>query len=268
MRHIYDFKKRTDYGSSPIRRRTKSNFGRKEKILLSIFVLTIGGWIYTFYFSPLFSIKSIQINGLETISQQSIKDLLSAADKNIFRFNVVKAAKIINDAYFLEGLTIHKTYPNALAVTINEKHPALELKMPNYKYLLDNNGLVINAEETSSTERRAANLPLIEDVADHAWLPREQAVDKKEVEAITFFISNLKTEDNIDVLKTIFDKTEPDLLTFDTAEGFQIMVSYKEDIKTQLFKLTAFLKAQGDKQKNLLYVNARFVDRVYYKFSA
>lgn len=265
MRHIYDFKKITA-GPSPVRRRTKSISSRKEKILTIIFILLISGWIYTFYFSPFFSIKNVQINGSETISPLSIAELLKATERNIFRFNVKKAITAIQDVYFLESIVIQKIYPGNLVINIKEKHPAFQFSTPNYQYLLDENGLVMTMEQSSSTARRAENLPLLEDQASPTLALRQPAISAKGIEAIKFFLDNLKTENNIKVVKTILNKEDPGVITFKTSEDFEIIISYKEDIKTQLFKLSAFLNAQGEARKNLLYVNARFVERVYYKF--
>ena len=265
MRHIYDFKKITS-SPAPIRRRNKSDYGRKEKFLAILFVLIIGGWVYTFYFSTLFNIKNVRINGLETINKNYITELLNATGRNIFRFNTEKTIKVINETYFLEAVAITKIYPGSIEIKINEKHPAFELHSPNNKYLLDATGLVVEAIQSSSTTRSADKLPLLIDSADQMLTMRQQALDKKVIEAIIFFLDNLKTENNIDVAKTTLNKAEPEVLTFKTTEGFDVITSYREDIKTQLFKLTTFFKAQGDNRKNLLYINARFVDRVYYKF--
>src|SRR3989344_5254712 len=248
MRHIYDFKKIT-VGSSPLRRRTKSNYGRKDKILLVIFFIIVGGWAYTFYFSPLFAINSVQIDGLEKISKSSVLELLNADGSNIFRFNVIKAKKAVQDTHFIEDITIKKVYPNSITIKITEKHPAFEFSMSNYKYLLDGGGLVVKVEQSSSTLRSAENLPLLLDPNDRILTVRERAISEKEIEAIVFSLNNLKTENNITVVKTVLNKAEPEVITFKTAEDFDIIISHKEDIPTKLFKLSSFLQTQGEKRK-------------------
>lgn len=265
MRHIYDFKKTVAYGT-PIRRRQKSNYGGREKIMVVLFLLVVIGWIYTFYFSPIFKIQNITITGHETISDESIKQLLSAKDKNLFRFNINKMKQAIHDGYFIDEATIVKIYPHSLKVIIKEKHPAFELSTPVNNYLLDQDGFVLRLESASGTPRINEALPQVKTVDDKIFNIRNQAIDSKKIQAINFFITNLKTEDNIDIASTAINTEEGEVLTMKTTEGFDIITSYKEDNKTQLFKLTAFFKDQGEKRKNLLYINARFVDRVYFKF--
>src|SRR3989344_4312470 len=185
MRHIYDFKKTSSSGA-PIRRRTKSNYGGREKMMLIIFLIVVGGWIYTFYFSPLFAIKNIHIDGLEKISKSSIEDLLNVSGHNIFRFNPTKATEAVKDAFFIENITINKIYPSTIAVTINEKHAAFELNMPHYKYLLDDDGVVVEIVQSSSTLRHTNNLPLLENSVDRIFNARERTINEKEIEAIIF----------------------------------------------------------------------------------
>ncbi len=265
MRHIYDFKKTLSYGT-PIRRRTKPNYGGREKIMVVVFIFVVIGWIYTFYFSSFFKIRNVMITGLEVIPNGSIEQLLNAQDKNIFRLNIKKAIAAVQAAYFIENVTIKKLYPQSLTIAITEKHPSFEFDTSAHNYLLDANGFVLHEESASGTLRINPSLPLLETADNASFAVRDRGIEQKKIEAITFFITNLKTENNIDIAKTVFSAAEPEVVTFKTTEGFDIITSYREDVKTQLFKLTAFFKDQGEKRKNLLYINARFVDRVYFKF--
>ncbi len=263
MRHIHDFKKPISYQSG-LRRRA-SGRGQSQKFLIGALVVAIISWVYTFYFSPLFAISNIRIDGLETISRSSIESLLAAGGKNIFSFNAAAGARKIRDAYFIENVSISKQYPQSLQVVIAEKHPAIELKTIGDDYVLDGAGLVIEALHASSTDRQRPALPLIEYRTNQLFQVRDQAIGKDNIAAMNFFIDGLKSEDNIMIERVVIDTEEPDVLTLKTTAGFDCIVSSKENKKLQMDKLTVFLKAHSADFNKLLYVNARFVDRIYFK---
>lgn len=265
--HIRDYKSlsHTYRASLPSPRRKPPAYGRKEKIFLVILALALGGWGYTMLFSPLFTIANVRIDGLEIIKRAEVESILARENKNIFRFSVNHALRALNQTYFLDEARIQKIYPQSLAVNLKEKYPQFEYQTPDYFYLLDPNGLVID-QMTATSTRLKDNLTLIMEDQSKIYASRDQAIDAKKIEALVFFMEKLDVEAQIETEKIKFSRSEPEVITLQTKEGFGIIFSYTEDQATQSFKVIILLKSLGDQRKNLLYINARFVDRIYYKF--
>lgn len=246
--------------------RAKTYFRRRDKFVLIALFLTLGLWMYVLIASPWFEIKNITVNGLETIEATEIISLLKQETQNIFRFSEKRAYKIINQIYFLDEIKLKKIYPHHLAVTIKEKYPQFEYQAPDYVYLLDSHGLVVERQTATGTRWRA-DLPQMISDEKKIYAVRDQLINPKKLEAVNFFIKYLVTEAAINIKKIIFTSAEEELITLETAEGFNILFSYKEDQAVQAFKVVTLLRSlRMEERANLLYINARFIDRVYYKF--
>lgn len=113
--------------------------------------------IILFFFSPLFSIKDVEVFNCNITSSDKIRESLLLENKNIFmvtKKNIINTLK--NNAY-IKNATIEKKYPNKIFISITERKPSSYIKYTEDNYLkIDDEGTVISAEQVLSSK-----LPLV-----------------------------------------------------------------------------------------------------------
>jgi cell division septal protein FtsQ len=122
------------------------------RIVLLLLIITALGWIYLFYFSPYFTIKTMKTAGLVEIPRAEFDSLLNdylATKKllvfkrnNIFIFNKADLKEKINQKFSCEEITVTKEYPNKIYIAIKEKSSVFIWQEAGQKLLVDKNGEV------------------------------------------------------------------------------------------------------------------------------
>ena len=91
---------------------------KKIFIILLIIVLVLGGIL----FSPLFSIKTINVEGCEHFTEGEILEMAGLSEnQNIFAFNARKARKNLKENTYIEDVTFDMNYPSEVNVTVKER---------------------------------------------------------------------------------------------------------------------------------------------------
>lgn len=87
-----------------------------------LFLLLFAGAILAVLFSPIFSIKEINIEGIRKYSVDEICELTGFKEGvNIFSISTGKAEDMLEDETYIDSASIVRELPNKLNITINER---------------------------------------------------------------------------------------------------------------------------------------------------
>lgn len=113
-------------------------------IVLSVFVII---WA-VFFKSPYFSIKEIQVNGLDNLTEEQIVNMLSAKKGgNIFSFSASKCEKQISKSHYVESVKVSRDLPSKVVVSLNEyKLRGYVPYMGSYLFI-NENGLILDIQK-------------------------------------------------------------------------------------------------------------------------
>ena len=101
-------------------------------------------------FSPLFNIKTIEVEGNELISKNEIISLSQIQiDENTFKLNKRKIIKQIKENAYIDEVTIARKLPSNIIIKVEERKPAYLLEYAGSYIYLDKQGymLEINTEK-------------------------------------------------------------------------------------------------------------------------
>ena len=285
MRRIKDYHKKT-YGNPFFARpRNRSRrLGRpgswRGKLIIIFLAAIFGGAVYFIFYSPYFSIKNINIAGLERINYEEIRgviqDQMSGSrffifkQNNIFIFDENAASKNINEKYALKAFKIDKRLPETLIFSVEERSPALIWKTSLKYYIVDWDGTIIREitpEEVSGYQENqpGAKMALVSDDSNAPVGFKDKILSSEAVLAISDLQTNIPAVGLAIANFKVTDKNDPVIKCL-TGEGFEVYFSVVGDLNAQLEKLRTFLKEKKpEDRKSLQYVDLRFADRIYYK---
>lgn len=280
---------------NPFSRRSqqKSRAWKAYAILLGLLIL---GLIYFLFYSSVFRITSVEVNGAKTIKSEDITSIAEAQLKenrflifpedNYFTFDKVLLAKRIRQQFVLEKLDISKSFPHGINIELEEKTSVATWVTNNKYYFLDAKGIAVKespynffdaggksvvkkgeAEISLASNPRdiSEGLPLVYDENNREVKLGETVVDESII-VLTLNLSGYLPKEGIEVQSFTVSEEKNRTLKVKTEEGWQIYFNYIADLNTQLNNLKTVLAEKiGSARKNLQYIDLRFGNRVYFK---
>ncbi len=152
--------KRTDTGRS-LRRKSKDGAGLKSVLLnvagLSVFLFCCwGGWhAYRFLTqADMFQVSGVDVKGVHQLGENELKAIVGPfTGQNIFRADLQAAVRRARANPWIKEVTIHRSLPNRITMTVLERAPALLLETDNGRYLMDREAVIIDRVPSQGAER-------------------------------------------------------------------------------------------------------------------
>ena len=252
---------------------------QKRKIFFKIFLFlvlsggTAGGLIYLLFVSKLFIVDEISIfsrNGNLEVrpaveSYLGEKKFFLPKFSNIFLVNSGEIAALLGEKFpSAENIKVEKEYFHGLNIFLDQKEAIgvwCYTKNGQCVYF-DRHGIAFDsAAETSGTI-----LLSVSDQKGNFNKLGQLAGDAEKFKLIVRANDELK-KNKIISNKFIIPETEDFRLDVQTAEGWKIYLSTKDDLDRQLANLEIFLsqKVTREKRSQLVYIDLTVPNRVYYK---
>lgn len=237
-----------------------------SKLYLFAFFSILFSFAYMAFFSQVFAIKEITVNG-DFDSDQIKKRVENEVNKSIFSknlllFQVTKAKKVVLEDLTVEDITINKKFPNKLIVSAKEREAVFLWEENENRYLIDKNGLVfldISAEEGSSPD-----LPKIKNNLISLNNLGDTVATKEFMEFISFLSENFnfETSDNVKLFEINGTNTE---ITVLTDKNYKVFFDATRGAANQLKSLARVKEEAAKSKKKLEYVDLRIEKRIFYK---
>ncbi|MDP2631310.1 MAG: hypothetical protein Q8P30_00900 [Candidatus Uhrbacteria bacterium] len=247
-----------------------------KKIFASILVLiTLSGFVYFIFYSPLFRINSIAITGLTTISTESVEDvientflekrLLVLPKDNRFIFQSDDLHSALQDAFDFAELDITQ-HGNAIEISLEERITSILWVSGDRYVIADLDGNVI--EDLVANEEGVIDLPsAIPKVFDASF----SEIALGDYVLAEYIIQNIITFDS-GVRKLNFEPEGYEIespeftwFTVKTTSGLDLMFDAGKGTEVQLLALEVTLREHKDDLAELEYIDLRFGDHVYVK---
>ncbi len=112
--------------------------------VLSFLILVCGLLLLNYLLtSPVFKVKSIQVEGVLRLSVEEITRTLGVRNKTIFLLNPLQMEEKLTEAYIeLTNVSVKITLPAQIMVRVNERVPMVAWVMDNETLWIDGNGFI------------------------------------------------------------------------------------------------------------------------------
>ncbi len=179
--------KRVHTGSTPLRpRRERTDVtGLLMKAVAFILVAAAGFGAWQGYrvimHADLFVISGVDVKGVNHLQEQDLKDIAAVfTGQNIFRVDINAAIRKASSNPWVKESRIYRKLPNRITMVFTERVPFAVLDTGPAKYLMDEEGVVI--ERLTKDQISAWQLPVIA-IRDYHARPGEQVTAEGLAEA-------------------------------------------------------------------------------------
>lgn len=278
-RHNRSYRIKKDYQTKNLKNPFfHSNKNNKQTKSLGLGVYVIGILViilfvlYGLFFSPLFKINSIKINGLGRLPESSISERLwtqtnkssvwPLKQNNLLLFNAKDAEADLMANFNFSKIKINKKLFNSLSVDIEERPYAFIWQEQGANYYSDSKGFIIRDSVVAPDDLKKFPVivnetpnTLIEDdylKIDQAYLTFIFAIKSVAEKNPETAIDKFLISQEINTVKVVFQN------------GLLAYFSIKDDVVKQMDKLLVVKKEKiKDNLSKINYVDLRYGDKVY-----
>ncbi len=249
-----------------------SKYSWRIKLAIIEVLILFLGLFWFFFFSPVFEITKININGYTRIQQKDILDLVNNQmssylnfQKNIFLFKNQTLINNLNDKYCLEKITVKKDFPATVNVIIQETRTSVVWYENENYYYVDSDGNVI--EKVEPLEITQKNFPIIDNQSLNYIVEKDvnQANVNQLKYVIELFESLNKNNYNFEIEKFLIDN-EFNTVKLLIRQGPIVKFSSQEPLEGQIAKLDILInQTLKDDYIKLKKIDLRYGELIFYE---
>lgn len=261
--------------------RTEKNIKKtkKNKFLYYIiaFFLVLALFFYIIFFSPLFLLKTIKINGLGRLPETAISEYLwqqtnnksfwPLTQNNLILFDSAEAEQSLINNFNFSKIKINKKLFHSLSVDIEERPYAFIWQEKNQQgsdayYYSDSKGFIIKDSAVSPDDLN--KFPVIENQTPESLIQDDYLKLDQEYLVFIFSLNNLAEKSPETKIKRFLISQELNTVKVLFNNGLLAYFRTKDDVNKQLDKFLVVKKEKiKDNLSNINYIDLRYGDKVY-----
>jgi cell division protein FtsQ len=114
----------------------------KIKYILIVLALIIGAIIVIY--SPMFNIKSIEVEGNERLSKDKIIEISGLKnDVNMFKYTKIQIVNSLTKNAYIESVEVTRKLPGTIGIKVTERHPTYMLQFADSFVYINNQGYIL-----------------------------------------------------------------------------------------------------------------------------
>lgn len=241
-------------------KRKKPLYAHRAFWVALLFVLAGGGLGYLFFFSPVFAIESVTVQGDSETLKLSIMEL--APRGNLFRFNSSDLRNELEEKFpEIAELKVQRRIPNKVFITFERRFPVASWCKESQCLAVDSKGIAFESEEQGDLRVYVAFSPVAGEKVLEQELWQVLLDFRERAENLASF-----RESGLKFLS--LEVVSETRVNWNTSENWEVYSNQKENLEWQLLKLQAVLEKQipPAKRSDLSYIDLRFGDQAYIKY--
>ncbi|MCX6765575.1 MAG: FtsQ-type POTRA domain-containing protein [Candidatus Moranbacteria bacterium] len=245
-------------------------------ILLMLF---LGVTVYVFFFSSFLQVKSFAIKGIKSLpSEEVLRKITSPLEGNYLGFVprnnlvLISEEKLKSDLSRqfrrIKSVEIKKSFPDLLAINIEERVSLVLWCSGGPCYLVDEQGYAYNNADLDSPEVTQNNLIRLVDISAQPVNIGERLLSSEYLNFVIAAREALKKELGIELSDEFQTRSRfAEEIQIETSEGWKAYLSSQLPLNQSVRTLKTFLEEEVDSSKRgrLEYVDLRVNNKVYYK---
>lgn len=261
----------------------KKPWRKVKKILPLLASFTVlGAVFYFFFFSSLFTIRDVKIEGNKNIpvdklkseieSQLNKKFLLYIPIKNFFLFPDKSLEEDLKKQFKrIESVSVTKSFAHSIEITLTEKRGALKWCREQGCFLINEAGIAYNIPlDEASLAEEEKYLLAIKELMGPLPNSNDKIAEENFIKSIWQINDSLKQTLDLSSQEFITPNAVSKQIFVRTNENWQIFFNSEFPIQEQVNSLKVTLAGQikPGERKELEYIDLRVKGRVYYKIKS
>ena len=231
--------------------------------------------IYFFYIPNLFSVKTVQISGINETESQSVEKTVRdylAARFPWSRSNLVLLSKkrlsdylLKKNAYISQIVLIEKDFPATLKIAIQGRYNQFLMQTPASAYIVSNDGLVTKQLSTSEVYASSSQINGLLSLSlkkEDIYYENQSAFESWYIQNLNMLMALLRTQLNSEPKSIILENTQSPEVEIKTQYGWSWYFDINSDMNKTVFQAGLLLKDIGQARiHSIKYIDMRINDK-------
>jgi len=236
------------------RRRAEAQRARRLRLVVAVAIITaIVALSVGIYRSDLFTIRSVEVRGLETLTTDAILALASVPESStLLRAPLDDIAARVEDSPWVASAVVSRRLPSTLVITVEERVPAALIDTGTEFWFVDAEGVVLGL---SALETTGSVLPVIRD-APGLDPAAGQPLDSPAVENALAVLRGVSAE-LASIVRTVSSASVGETVLI-TESSIEIMVGEATRLEE---KSALALSIMAEQAGTVVFIDVRSVER-------
>lgn len=228
---------------------------------MRIFAWAVGaligpGLAFLLYQYPVLAVSEVQVNGLQRLAPEPVRDRLSLEGRNILSIDLDRAAAALRDDPWVRDVQFQRQLPGRVVVSIDERTPAAAWQSGARFFSVDLDGTVL--EELIGP----GALPVVKDI--DGSVPRPG--DRRDPDAVVLArrLTELLPSELGEEARS-FEYLSYGGLVVETDKGKRARFGDANDVLWKIAVWKAVLKEAGSQNLKAGHIDLRFSDRPFFR---
>lgn len=252
-----------------------ASLGLASRLAQVVLFVVILGLVYFIYAPNVFTIKHVEIAGVDNPAKADIEINVNHFFESKFYWpqnNLLLLSKNNLNKYLLSQskpvadiIKIEKKFPSGLRMEVKQRFDKYLLKNQENNYILSNDGLIskyLNLEDLSATNTSYTNLIVIDLKEKRQFYENQKTADKNYFQDLDEIINLSENQINSEIVKFETENFEQPNISATTQAGLQIKFDVNSDLPNIFNHLRLLLKeVGGNKLREIKYIDMRIKDK-------
>lgn len=236
-----------------------------SKLYYPLVFISIVGILYLMFFSGVFSIREIKVNGAREVNPEDIKAAVSdelnkkIIKNNILLFDPDSIERELKKKHAFKTLKIKKRYPDKINVEMEEYVLELQWLTSGKYYLIDEKGKVVG----ESGEKRE-NIPVVEDKKNLTVEVGKGLVTADFVNFIKYINQEFTSSTGAKLIKVEINESFNEIIVYSDLNVYIIFDTTRDPV-FEMKNLVTVMNSSEVKGKKLTYIDMRIKNKIFYK---
>lgn len=231
------------------RRINRAHFRRTMAILG---VLAVVGLLVLVYLSPLLRVQHVQVTGAVNLTPEQVEALVASNGDSMFRLDLDAAEDRILENTLVRSVTIERSWPSTLNVTLAERTPWASWQIGEKTYIIDSEGRVL-------PDVPAPAGPVIQHIDATNSPAQGERVDTNAISLALLLIDAVPARMQLGITGMEWSSTAG--MTIATDAGYRVVVGDGDDLEYKLAVWSQIDATVGRDKMSGRTLDLRFGDR-------
>jgi cell division protein FtsQ len=232
--------------------RQRINRAHFRRTMAILGALAIVGLLVLVYLSPLLRVQNVQVTGAVNLTPDQVQELVASNGQSMFRVDTDAAESRILENTLVRSVSIERSWPNTLKVTLVERTPWASWQIGEKTYIIDSEGRVL-------PDVPAPAGPVIHHVDATNSPAQGERVDTAAIGLALLLIDAVPARLQIGITGMEWSSTAG--MTLATDAGYRVVIGDGDDLEYKLSVWSQIDASVGRDEMNGRTLDLRFGDR-------
>lgn len=224
-------------------------FFKNKKNVVTI-VICVVAFVFVLLFTPIFSVKNVQVNGNEKVDSATIINMSGITmGENIFKTDFAQVESKVSKVAYIDTVKAKMKFPDTVVITVTEASPSAYLNFIGNYVAISENGKILDVKQNFDE----IDKPVVYGVRLNSFEIGTQIIthDEQRVELLYEMLKQINSSEIVQKIQYL-DISDTDNITLTLTNKISVKLGNTDSIKYKISYLKSILDTLKDESGGVI----------------